>query len=243
MKHLLNDLSEFDKNRILEQYNNSLVVETKNFNRLIKSKSGNVRPLLVEKDELLGVPPSIPSQSPTTPTNGSPTPPSNGQPYDEEKNNQIQYGDPLRLKGKLINFYLDKGGSKHWGNLSITEIEYMTGYSSLRKRLMSLMSRVHNIGTRMTPTLILKTNQKTNIEDSEGFLTFTCDDENMGDKGLFRYFRDEKDTNDVITLRPVYNITLYEKISNYYCMTNQANKKVPWSDFGSVDNKQSMDVA
>jgi len=46
MKHLLNDLSSEEKNRILEQYDNSLIVETSKFNKLMKSKLGNVKPLV-----------------------------------------------------------------------------------------------------------------------------------------------------------------------------------------------------
>ena len=54
MKHLLNDLNNSEKNRILEQYNNSLIVETKKFNKLINSKLGNVKPLLVEGETHTG---------------------------------------------------------------------------------------------------------------------------------------------------------------------------------------------
>jgi hypothetical protein len=51
MKHLLNELSDSEKNRILEQYNNSLIVETKKFNKFINSKLGNVKPLINERDD------------------------------------------------------------------------------------------------------------------------------------------------------------------------------------------------
>jgi hypothetical protein len=50
MKHLLNDLSNSERNRILEQYENSILVETNNFNRLLKAKSGNVKPLINERE-------------------------------------------------------------------------------------------------------------------------------------------------------------------------------------------------
>ena len=57
MKHLLNNLSDTEKNRILEQYNNSLVVETKRFKELMKSQLGDVRPLInevtIETDETI----------------------------------------------------------------------------------------------------------------------------------------------------------------------------------------------
>jgi|688.fasta_scaffold778291_2 hypothetical protein len=51
MKHLLNELSDSEKNRILEQYNNSLIVETKKFNKFINSKLGNVKPLLEQEED------------------------------------------------------------------------------------------------------------------------------------------------------------------------------------------------
>ena len=55
MKHLLNDLSSEERNRILEQYDNSLIVETSKFNKLLKSNLGNVRPLVDrEGDHLMG---------------------------------------------------------------------------------------------------------------------------------------------------------------------------------------------
>jgi hypothetical protein len=51
MKHLLNDLSSFEKNRILEQYENSILVEINKFNQLVNSKLGNVKPLLLEQPD------------------------------------------------------------------------------------------------------------------------------------------------------------------------------------------------
>ena len=51
MKHLLNELSDSEKNRILEQYDNSLIVETKKFNKFINSKIGNVKPLLEQEED------------------------------------------------------------------------------------------------------------------------------------------------------------------------------------------------
>lgn len=46
MKHILNNLDSSEKNTILEQYNNSIIVETKKFNKLISSKLGTIKPLL-----------------------------------------------------------------------------------------------------------------------------------------------------------------------------------------------------
>ena len=46
MKHLLNDLTEQEKNSIREQHAGGMEVITKNFSRLMTKKLGNVKPLL-----------------------------------------------------------------------------------------------------------------------------------------------------------------------------------------------------
>jgi len=48
MKHLLNNLTEEEKNSIREQHKGGMNVVTENFLKLIKSKSGNVKPLVNE---------------------------------------------------------------------------------------------------------------------------------------------------------------------------------------------------
>jgi hypothetical protein len=50
MKHLLNDLSEEVKNSIREQHTGGMNVVTENFSKLINSKSGNVKPLVMEQE-------------------------------------------------------------------------------------------------------------------------------------------------------------------------------------------------
>ena len=49
MKHILNNMSEQEKNSIREQHSGGMKVMTENFNKLINSKLGNVKPLLEEK--------------------------------------------------------------------------------------------------------------------------------------------------------------------------------------------------
>ena len=51
MKHLLNNLSEQEKNSIREQHTEKLNVVTENFSRLINSKLGNVKPLVEQAGE------------------------------------------------------------------------------------------------------------------------------------------------------------------------------------------------
>jgi len=50
MKHLLNDLTEKEKNSIREQHTGGMKVVTENFSKLINAKSGNVKPLVNERE-------------------------------------------------------------------------------------------------------------------------------------------------------------------------------------------------
>lgn len=52
MKHLLNDLSEQEKNGILEQYNGKMTVDTSKFKKLLESKLGDAKPLVVEQEDV-----------------------------------------------------------------------------------------------------------------------------------------------------------------------------------------------
>ena len=49
MKHLLNNLSEEEKNSIREQHTGGMKVFNENFNNLVESKLGNVKPLISEQ--------------------------------------------------------------------------------------------------------------------------------------------------------------------------------------------------
>lgn len=50
MKHLLNNLSNEEKNRIREQYEGGLSVYNSRFKQLMESKLGNVKPLIMEQE-------------------------------------------------------------------------------------------------------------------------------------------------------------------------------------------------
>ena len=50
MKHLLNNLTEEEKNSIREQHTGGMNIVTENFSRLIKTKSGDVKPLVNERE-------------------------------------------------------------------------------------------------------------------------------------------------------------------------------------------------
>ena len=50
MKHILNNMSEEEKNSIREQHSGGMKVMTENFGKLINSKLGDSKPLLKEED-------------------------------------------------------------------------------------------------------------------------------------------------------------------------------------------------
>jgi hypothetical protein len=53
MKHILNNLSEQEKNSIREQHTGGMKVMTENFNKLINSKLGDSKPLVSEQPSVL----------------------------------------------------------------------------------------------------------------------------------------------------------------------------------------------
>lgn len=55
MKHILNDISQFEKQRILEQHSGGMFVDNKKFLKLLESKLGSVKPLLNEQMEQVPV--------------------------------------------------------------------------------------------------------------------------------------------------------------------------------------------
>jgi hypothetical protein len=50
MKHILNNLSESEKNSIREQYSGKLLVETKNFKKNLNNKLGSAKPMIEEQN-------------------------------------------------------------------------------------------------------------------------------------------------------------------------------------------------
>jgi hypothetical protein len=53
MKHILNDMSEQEKNSIREQHSGGMKVMTENFGKLINSKLGDSKPLVEQKEDTL----------------------------------------------------------------------------------------------------------------------------------------------------------------------------------------------
>ena len=55
MKHILNNLTEQEKNAIREQHTGGMKVSTDKFNHLLESKLGDVKPILSEQKSNLGM--------------------------------------------------------------------------------------------------------------------------------------------------------------------------------------------
>ena len=67
MKHILNNLSEQEKNSIREQHTGGMKVMTENFGKLLNSKLGDSKPI-VEQPSLKNTPaPTAANQAPTGP--------------------------------------------------------------------------------------------------------------------------------------------------------------------------------
>lgn len=54
MKHILNDLTDQEKNAIREQHTGGMKVMTENFSKLTNSKLGDSKPLVSEMDDNFG---------------------------------------------------------------------------------------------------------------------------------------------------------------------------------------------
>jgi hypothetical protein len=55
MKHLLNDLSSEEKDRIREQYEGGMIIDTSKFKKLLETKLGDTKPLINEEEDDSGV--------------------------------------------------------------------------------------------------------------------------------------------------------------------------------------------
>ena len=52
MKHLLNNLTEEEKNAIREQHTGGMKVMNENFSKLVNTKLGDVKPMVNEETEI-----------------------------------------------------------------------------------------------------------------------------------------------------------------------------------------------
>ena len=96
MKHLLNNMSEEEKNAIREQHTGGIKLNTEKFSKLLESKLGDARPLTEQL-----VPPTSSTKN----------------------QKQTGLGDVTGdLKGKTVNFYIDKENKQYLFTLKIVNI-------------------------------------------------------------------------------------------------------------------------
>ena len=107
MKHLLNNMSEEEKNAIREQHTGGKIINTEKFSKLLDSKLGDVKPLSEQTRSGLGPMGTYPKErmsSSVTSTETAPAPTS-GTTTSKTTGVGEYSGD---LVGKTANFYLDK---------------------------------------------------------------------------------------------------------------------------------------
>ena len=98
MKHLLNNLSEEEKNKIRGQHTGGMKVITENFSKLLNSKLGDSKPLVNEQTAQLAVQRATPTTGGGKPgprPTGAPTPTSQGS------------TSSTSFVGKTVNLYTD----------------------------------------------------------------------------------------------------------------------------------------
>jgi hypothetical protein len=111
MKHILNNISQEEKNRILEQHRGGKSIDTTRFKALLESKSGNVKPLIMERPTGTQPNPSVgtkPKQAITPAVTITGTKPQQGTEYVDTSNwvKVIAYSDEAATQA-LTNIQID----------------------------------------------------------------------------------------------------------------------------------------
>ena len=88
MKHILNNISEEEKNAIREQHTGGMKLNTEKFKKLLETKQGDIKPLVAEQVE-------------TPPTQGVPAPSQN-------PNSLMVNGQDLNTTVKMFELYSSK---------------------------------------------------------------------------------------------------------------------------------------
>jgi len=121
MKHLLNDISESENNRILEQYNNSLLVNTSKFKKLLESKLGDVKPIMEKRNNI-----TLINEDSVIPFKNN----NEGNRFRNWVNDtypKIASGLKLDREGEYNNYYIQTAWNYKVGNYTLGEL-----YSTLK---------------------------------------------------------------------------------------------------------------
>jgi hypothetical protein len=103
MKHILNDLTEQEKNSIREQHTGGMKVMTENFNKLLNSKLGDAKPLVSEQ-----VFPGPGTSRPVPPKPGTTAPPKPGTTT-----------PPTSFTNKTVNLYRNVQNTNFYKKITI----------------------------------------------------------------------------------------------------------------------------
>lgn len=133
MKHLLNNLSEEEKNSIREQHTGKMKIVTENFKKLLNSKLGDSKPLVSEQPIIAidnpqsnqSTKPIKKSSSTSTPTQskGSPTP----------TQSKSTPSTTSSYVGKTVNLYYDVENKELWSSsLKITSFDIIGGAPTIK---------------------------------------------------------------------------------------------------------------
>jgi len=96
MKHLLNNLSEEEKNSIREQHTDRIKIDTSKFKSLMESKLGDVKPLVEQVSQ--------PNPKPNPPG----IPKTNLKPSQQTPEEDLKPLDSNKFVGKTVTFYTNK---------------------------------------------------------------------------------------------------------------------------------------
>jgi preprotein translocase subunit SecD len=105
MKHILNNISQEEKNRILEQHRGGKSIDTTRFKALLESTMGNVKPLISEQD---GVTTQTTTLAPTTDQTTGQTSNYDKNYFTTKKTGTVSfdnYGFPVTVDGVEITDY------------------------------------------------------------------------------------------------------------------------------------------
>jgi hypothetical protein len=105
MKHLLNNLSEEEKNSIREQHTDRIKIDTSRFKSLMESKLGDVKPLVEQVFQSNPKPNTKPNPPEIPKTNLKP---SQQTPEEDLKPLDLKLSDSNKFVGKTVTFYTNK---------------------------------------------------------------------------------------------------------------------------------------
>lgn len=127
MKHILNNIPQEEKNRILEQHRGGKSIDTTRFKALLESTMGNVKPLISEEDAPVGTPQTKPTTgkgvqpaNQTTTTMTEPINISKVAVYSDPETTKVLTNidideDSVTLEGNTVSFRYNRAGAKEYG--------------------------------------------------------------------------------------------------------------------------------